>query len=342
MNTDPLEFCLRTIEGEISFTRPLVQKYIDLVIVQDASGSFANTIGTMKDGLKAVVDKLNAANGDRVMVTTYQMGNRYQWYKTVNGNQVKDGGVQTGSGSSWGPVSVQTRYALGNNFPSAKTAINGITANGATPTARGLQYALNEYNMKRSSLGDTGDLLRETVFLLVTDGVANVRLPDGSSGDNGTIWLDRNWGGSNRTGFDEKYQDYKTAIDQAGNIANQIKGQGYYMISTFIQDLSSLRSQYGQSYYDGTVGPYTQAALKAMATSNDYYVVFNNPTSFGTTVGNLFDALVEEISQEWIEVNIEPGYQVVESKLYKNNTLINGNLGLHTGLSRATPIRSVL
>ena len=336
VNTDPLEFCLRTIEGEISFTRPLVQKYIDLVIVQDASGSFANTIGTMKDGLKAVVDKLNAANGDRVMVTTYQMGNRYQWYKTVNGNQVKDGGVQTGSGSSWGPVSVQTRYALGNNFPSAKTAINGITANGATPTARGLQYALNEYNMKRSSLGDTGDLLRETVFLLVTDGVANVRLPDGSSGDNGTIWLDRNWGGSNRTGFDEKYQDYKTAIDQAGTIANQIKGQGYYMISTFIQDLSSLRSQYGQSYYDGTVGPYTQAALKAMATSNNYYVVFNNPTSFGNTVGNLFDALVEEISQEWIEVNIEPGYQVVESKLYKNSTLINDNLGLDTGLNNVS------
>ncbi len=336
VNTDPLEFCLRTIEGEISFTRPLVQKYIDLVIVQDASGSFVNTIGTMKDGLKAVVDKLSAANGDRVMVTTYQMGNRYQWYKTEGGNQVKDGSVQTGTGSGWSPVSVQTRYALGNNFPTAKTAISGITANGATPTARGLQYALNEYNQKRNSLGDTGDLLRETVFLLVTDGVANVRLPDDSPGDDGTIWLDQNWGGSNRTGFNEKYQDYKTAIDQAGTIANQIKGQGYYMISTFIQDLSSLRSQYGESYYDGTVGPYTQAALKAMATSDDYYVVFNNPTSFGTTVGNLFEALVAEISQEWIEVNIEPGYQVVESKLYKDSTLINGNLGLHTGLNNVS------
>ena len=331
-----IELCIRTIEGEITFTRPLVQKYIDLVIVQDASGSFANTIGTMKNGLKAVVDKLNATNGDRVMVTTYQNGNRYQWYKIVGGQQQKDGSVKTGSGGTWAPVKVQTRYALGNNFPAAKTAIQDITVNGATPTARGLQYALQQYNSKRTSLGDTGDLMRETVFLLVTDGVANVRLPDGTSGDDGTLWLDKGQASGSNPGFNEKYQDYKTAIDQAGGIANQIKGQGYYFISTFIQDETSLRSQYGQNYYDNTVGPYTQAALQAMATSNDYYVVFDNPTNFGATVGNLFDQLVEEISQEWIEVEIEPGYQVIESKLLKDGAVINSNLGLHTGTNNVS------
>ncbi len=337
-----IELCIRTIKGEVNFQRPLVEKAIDLVIVQDASGSFTNTIGTMKDGLKAVVDKLVFSRGDRVMVTTFRGGQRYQWYEVDDGSQVKknvgsNNGLFTGSGDGFITVDTKTPYALGNGFTQAKDQIGTISVNGATPTARGLQYALKGYNDKRGELGDAGDLMRETVFLLVTDGVANVRLPDGSTGDDGTIWLDWDWAyGSqshgNSTGFNEKYQDYKTATDQAAAQATAIKGQGYYLISTFIQDLARQTEQYGGGdYYTSVVGPYTRTKLESMATSDDYFVVFDTPANFGTVAGNLFDALVEEISQESIEVVIESGYQVLSSRLLKDGVVINANLGLHTG-----------
>ena len=341
-----IELCIRTIKGEIHFTRPLVEKKIDLVIVQDASGSFENTIGTMKEGLKAVVDKLKPSRGDRVMVTTFRGGQRYQWYEKVNDSQVKkdvgdDEGLYISTASSFIPVDTRTRYDLGSNLDMAKSRIGAITVDGGTPTARGLQYALQEYNSKRVALGDVGDLKRETIFLLVTDGVANVRLPDGSTGDDGTIWLDWNWAYTpdgqshgSTTGFNEKYQDYETATDQASAQAAAIKNQGYYLISTFIEDFEKQKTQYGGgSYYQDEVSPYTKTALENMASSSSYYQVFDSPDNFGTRVGNLFEALVEEISQESIEVVIEPGYQVMSSRLLKDGIVINANLNFQTGIN---------
>ena len=124
-----IELCIRTIKGEINFTRPLGEKYIDLVIVQDASGSFENTIGTMKDGLKEVVDKLDSGRGDRVMVTTFRGGQYHQWYEIdSNGDQVKkDIGSNNGRyltvGDSFIEVDTKPPYALGNTFVQAKNKI---------------------------------------------------------------------------------------------------------------------------------------------------------------------------------------------------------------------------
>src|SRR5690606_29343345 len=65
--------CLRTYEVTATFEKPAGErKPIDLVIVQDASGSFQNTIGKVKDTLKEIVDGLDT--NDRVQLTTFRGG----------------------------------------------------------------------------------------------------------------------------------------------------------------------------------------------------------------------------------------------------------------------------
>ncbi len=73
------ENCERKIRGKLNFKLPeLEKKKVDLVIVQDASGSFKETIGTMKNGLKEVIDRLRPE--DRAMLVTYGGGHEVQWY----------------------------------------------------------------------------------------------------------------------------------------------------------------------------------------------------------------------------------------------------------------------
>ena len=59
-----------------------VIKKVDLVIVQDASGSFKDTIGSVKSALNKIIDQLDHQT-DRVMVTSYQ---DYRGFKDSKGN----------------------------------------------------------------------------------------------------------------------------------------------------------------------------------------------------------------------------------------------------------------
>ncbi|MFV0393613.1 MAG: isopeptide-forming domain-containing fimbrial protein, partial [Coprobacillaceae bacterium] len=58
---------------------------------------------------------------------------------------------------------------LTNNFSNIKSDINNLKAEGSTPTATGLKNALESYEENK---GNTDG--RNTIFLLITDGVANV------------------------------------------------------------------------------------------------------------------------------------------------------------------------
>src|SRR5690606_19764971 len=65
--------CLRMYDVVATFEKPAAErKPVDLVIVQDASGSFQNTIGKVKDTLKNIVDGLDT--NDRVQLTTFRGG----------------------------------------------------------------------------------------------------------------------------------------------------------------------------------------------------------------------------------------------------------------------------
>src|SRR5690606_24581942 len=160
--------CLRTYELTATFEKPAAQrKPVDLVIVQDASGSFQDTIGDVKSALKNIVN--NLGNQDRVQLTIFRGA---KGYITSDDKRVNLEGWP-----DW-PWEVSTKRTLtkldsNNNRRNVRNAIDGFAVDGGTPTASGLVRALNSYE---SAKGNTSG--RQTIFVLITDGVANARYQD--------------------------------------------------------------------------------------------------------------------------------------------------------------------
>ena len=131
--------CLREHEGELSFQWPRNKKKVDLVIVQDASGSFKDTIGSVKSALNKIINQLDPQT-DRVMVTSYQ---DYRGFKDSKGNTLW--------GANGPGIKTILQAQLSNSFSSAKNGVNRIEPNSGTPTASGLQFALNEYEKQKGN-----------------------------------------------------------------------------------------------------------------------------------------------------------------------------------------------
>ncbi|MFD3445640.1 isopeptide-forming domain-containing fimbrial protein [Microbacteriaceae bacterium 4G12] len=279
--------CLREQEGQLKFQWPLYKKKVDLVIVQDASGSFKNTLPKVQNSLKNIVDHLDPQN-DRVMVTSYQ------YFRGVRGINGRDLGYN-------GPgVKTILQSGLNNGLQSAKNGIDNIVTNSATPTASGLQFALQQYEQAKGP----NDPDRETIFLLVTDGVANVRL-------DGYIYKESNrlYDSIGAVQSIEYGQDYKGALSQVTDQANQIKGKGYKLVTAFWEDRDSLSvpSQY-DTKYDKEVGPYARNALQNMATKPEWFILSNN---------------IDEFSKKLIETVTQV------TKKEKDRMVLNFNNDLH-------------
>ncbi len=267
--------CLREHEGELSFKWPAPkQKKVDFVIVQDASGSFEKTMPNVKKALSNIVDQLNPAT-DRIMVTSYQ---DYKGFKDSYG------GVLRSSGSA---IKTTLQAGLTNNFTSAKNGINKITPDSGTPTASGLQFALAEYEKAKGQ----NDPDRETVFLLVTDGVANVR-------KDGYIYKLTNQVTDKGKGYEsvEYGQDYVGALREVTNEAQKIKNAGYKFVTAFWEDRNKLAepSQYYDKY-DREVGPYARQELKKMATKPEWFVLANDIEEF---TKNLIETVTKVTKKE--------------------------------------------
>ncbi|MGE7867145.1 isopeptide-forming domain-containing fimbrial protein [Bacillus paramycoides] len=252
--------CLREHEGELSFKWPAPkQKKVDFVIVQDASGSFEKTMPNVKKALGNIVDQLNPET-DRVMVTSYQ---DYKGYKDSYGKVLSNSGPG---------IKTTLQAQLTSNFTFAKNGINKITPNSGTPTASGLQFALAEYEKAKGQ----NDPDRETVFLLVTDGVANIR-------KDGYIYKLTNQLTDEGIGYksNEYGQDYVGALKEVTNEAQKIKNAGYKFVTAFWEDRNKLAepSQYYDKY-DKEVGPYARQELKKMATKPEWFVLANDIEEF--------------------------------------------------------------
>uniref|UniRef100_UPI001F57A424 vWA domain-containing protein n=1 Tax=Bacillus cereus group sp. BfR-BA-01309 TaxID=2920286 RepID=UPI001F57A424 len=260
--------CLREHEGKLKFQWPFNKKKIDLVIVQDASGSFRDSISDVKKTLQQSVGQLNPAV-DRVMVTSFQ---GQKGYKTIDGKVLYDYGTN---------VKTTLQTGLNEGLASAKKGIDNIKLDGATPSASGLQFALQQYEKAKGAY----DPDRQTVFLFVTDGVPNARL-DGYVYKKSNQISDPTVG--NRTSV-EYQQDYKGAMDEVTNIANQIKDKGYKLVTAFWENkkyLSTPENYYDK--YDKEVGPYSRNALQKMATKPEWFVLSNDINEF---TKNLVDTL---------------------------------------------------
>ncbi|KYG32759.1 isopeptide-forming domain-containing fimbrial protein [Bacillus gaemokensis] len=256
---ETVNMCLREHEGQIKFKWPYNKKKVDLVIVQDASGSFKDSIGNVKTALKNIVGELDS-NNDRVMVTSYQ---DYKGYKGVNGQLLNNSGPG---------IKTILQSGLNNGLESAKNGIDKIKPDSGTPTASGLQFALQQYEQAKGK----NDPDRETIFLLVTDGVANAQL-------DGYIYKETNKVTDTGSGYlsSEYGQDYKGALSQVTNLTNQVKGKGYKLVTAFWEDKKILAAP-NQYYtkYDKEVGPYARNALQEMATKPEWFVLSNDIEEF--------------------------------------------------------------
>ncbi|MDU2104388.1 MAG: isopeptide-forming domain-containing fimbrial protein [Enterococcus faecalis] len=161
---DSLADCKRILEGQATFpvqageTEP-----VDLVVVEDASGSFSDNFPHVRQAIDEVVQGLS--DQDRVMLASYRGGKQFMF---------PDGKTKINSADYDMNVRVNTQLTYDKS--QFVSGFGDVRTYGGTPTAPGLKLALDTYNQTHGDLTN-----RKTYFLLVTDGVANTRL-DGYQG----------------------------------------------------------------------------------------------------------------------------------------------------------------
>src|SRR5699024_4144514 len=323
-NVEPVEsdnMCLREVEGtiDINLPAPTDKKPVDIVVVQDASGSYSGNENQVKQSLKDIVDMLDM-NQDRMMVTSYR---DFDGWKQYNNTSDYNNGILTTGG--WGylnPCSsgitclkTVNHSGLANNANSLKSSINAITFGGATPTASGLEFAKNEYQSATSgeNLSD-----RETVFILITDGVANIQL-------DGYIHLNRQIG----TAWAESNQFYQQTFAEVEGVANGIKGSGYEMISAYWENTSVLRNAYGTNYYNNTIGPAARQMLQNVASSPGNYSSNEDLAQLISSLLANLDTTLNQYDGFETEFDIEQGFELVPGSVELNRNPVtasqNGN-----------------
>ncbi|EGJ41829.1 hypothetical protein HMPREF9380_0001, partial [Streptococcus sanguinis SK49] len=191
--------CYRKIEKTDATDWTVPRKPIDLVILQDASGSFRTTIPSVKRALKRLTtyvspeqyDETNPylvktddpRTTDRVFVASYQGLDQVRYF---NNNDFSGNPADTFTD----PNTTGKHYTYGNSGLTSDqnkvhSFIDNIAVDGGTPTVPAIQDTIAQYNRVKGNM-ENG---RKTVFLLVTDGVANgYRLP----GSN-TVVMDKSY-----------------------------------------------------------------------------------------------------------------------------------------------------
>ncbi|WP_165958691.1 SpaA isopeptide-forming pilin-related protein [Macrococcoides bohemicum] len=159
----PPAACTKTLTGTSTLPKVVLSpKPLDLVFILDASGSFTSNMPKVKEMINASIDKfVQPADGDRTMITTFQgvKNNNFQNPPGTNyyTSAINDFKITTNSSK------------LTSDITSVKSFVNAVVPKGGTPTPSGVTQALNDY--KSVAGAATG---RQTVFVLITDGVANV------------------------------------------------------------------------------------------------------------------------------------------------------------------------
>ncbi|WP_198931327.1 VWA domain-containing protein [Mammaliicoccus fleurettii] len=282
--------CMRPVEGDFSFDIKEDKRPVDLVIIQDASGSFKDNIASVKSAVTQSVQKMDPE--DRVMLTSYQGGNQVKYN---NGNTAIVGGT---------PVSTKTLQNLSRN-KDLTTAYNNLVLAGGTPTATGLQYAIDQYKSIRSNESED----RKTVFLLITDGVANVQL-DGYVHKLNNQTSDYTTGDSYSLEYN---QDYKGALSQVQNLMQTINSSDYEMSVGFWESINQLSSP--TQYYDkyqSQVSPYIKNGLANSASSEGHFIAENDINNFAKRLSGLIANSILSVPKTQVELNINKNFDLKE------------------------------
>lgn len=315
--------CIREVEGTIDFTLPVPEekKPLDIVVVQDASGSYAGNENQVKQSLRDIVEMLDLSQ-DRMMVTSYKGFNGWRSY--TNLHNYENGNIYD---SRIGTRLITTNHTgLSNNRNTLRNGINQITFDDATPTASGLQFAKNQY--QAATAGE--DLSnRKTVFILITDGVANIQL-------DGYIHLNRQIG----TAWSEANQLYAQTFAEVVRVAGEVKGLGYEVVSAYWENTSVLRNAYGTTYYNNTIGPAARQMVQNVASSPQNY---SNNEDLAALIGEMLENLqsvVNEYEGFKTEFEIAPGFELVADSIYLNGSQATYTISGNTVTVNANKVKS--
>ena len=262
--------CYRKIEKTDATDWTVPRQPIDLVILQDASGSFRTTIPSVKRALKRLTtyvrpeqyDETNPylvktddpRTTDRVFVASYQGLDQVRYF---NNNDFSGNPADTFTD----PDTTGKHYTYGNSGLTSDqnkihNFIDNIAVDGGTPTVPAIQDTIAQYNRVKGNM-EHG---RKTVFLLVTDGVANgYRLP----GSN-TVVMDksytRTWDIQRAWGVDsypEAAQDITSRANELRDAGNQLKAavgsEGSVVVGFWerVDNFTEPYYQYGRAYLNG-------------------------------------------------------------------------------------------
>lgn len=324
--------CIREVEGEIDINLPAPEERtpVDIVVVQDASGSYEGNANQAKQSLRDIVDMLDLSE-DRMMVTSYR---GYKGWKSYNSVGDFDAGNvrSTGSrGRSEQGLTLTDHTGLSNNESALKNGINQITFDGATPTASGLQYAKEQYEAATSGQDLSN---RNTVFILITDGVANAML-------DGDIHIQYNGGGIfNPHSWQERYQFHERTFSEVLGVASSIKSKGYTMVSAYWENKRVLQNSYGTDNYNNVIGPAARDMVRNAASSPDLY---NDNEDLAEAMADLLENLqsvLDEYNGFKTEFDIAPGFELVPDSILLNGDEVDYTISGNTVTITANKIKS--
>ena len=337
--------CSRKIEKTEKISWRLPRKPVDLVILQDASGSFKNTIPNVQNALKTLttfvkeeeydennprlVKTDNPDTSDRVMMATFQGADGYNYYYNNDFTGRKD------VYGSWGP-DYDYKYKASNLSSDQNDIhqfINNIRVAGGTPTVPAIDDVIAQYNERKGNMANG----RKTIFLLITDGVANgKRDPDGKVrleySDYRNNILTRAWNFNELTEASQNVLGRVKEVKEASTRLKNVVGSEGTVVVGFWEDVTifaNSKAQYYDTYKEGyskyfdigdnrSVQEIFHEALEGMASSakningKDVSFYVNEQSDINKFSSRVLESVGAALVKEDIkgEFEVTPGYKV--------------------------------
>ena len=259
--------CYRKIKKTDKTKWTVPRKPVDLVILQDASGSFRNTIPNVQNALKTLTTFVSEENydennprlvktddpetSDRVMMATFQGADGYNYYYNNDFTGRKD------VYGSWGEE-FDYKYKssnLSSDQNDIHQFIDNIKVVGGTPTVPAIDDVIEQYNARKGNMANG----RKTIFLLITDGVANgKRDPDGKvrleySGYRNDI-LAKAWNYDRLTEGSQNVLGRVQEVKEASTKLKNVVGSEGTVVVGFWEDVTIFadsKDQYYDTYKEG-------------------------------------------------------------------------------------------
>ena len=337
--------CSRKIEKTEKISWRLPRKPVDLVILQDASGSFKNTIPNVQNALKTLttfvkeeeydennprlVKTDNPDTSDRVMMATFQGADGYNYYYNNDFTGRKD------VYGSWGP-DYDYKYKASNLSSDQNDIhqfINNIKVAGGTPTVPAIDDVIAQYNERKGNMANG----RKTIFLLITDGVANgKRDPDGKVrleySDYRNNILTRAWNFNELTEASQNVLGRVKEVKEASTRLKNVVGSEGTVVVGFWEDVTifaNSKAQYYDTYKEGyskyfdigdnrSVQEIFHEALEGMASpakninGKDVSFYVNEQSDINKFSSRVLESVGAALVKEDIkgEFEVTPGYKV--------------------------------